>query len=235
MIAFITGANKGIGFEIARQLRDKEVTVVIGARDAERGQAAADELGADFVRIDVTDDDSVAAAAGVLSERYGRLDILVNNAGIAVWGEEGLVPSEAPLGAVRKLYETNVFGGIRVTNALMPLLRKADAARLVFVSSGLGSIGAGLDRGQEFWALNFLGYNSSKAALNMVAVSYAKELWDTPIKVNLADPGYCATDLNEHTGPRTPAQGAAVAVRLALLGADGPTGAYMSDEGEVPW
>ncbi|MFC6081727.1 SDR family oxidoreductase [Sphaerisporangium aureirubrum] len=232
--ALITGANKGIGFEIARELQERGVTVLIGARDEERGRVAAEKLGARSVRLDVTSEDSVKAAAAFVEEEYGSLDILVNNAGIIVHQDDHL-PSGTPLEMMRATYETNVFGVVAVTNAMLPLLRRAPAARIVNMSSGLGSLTLGSDPSVPFYDLNLLTYNSSKAALNMVTLSYAKELRDTPIKVNAADPGYCATDMNDHTGYRTATQGAAIAVRLALLPEDGPTGAYMDDEGVVPW
>ncbi|MEU4230541.1 SDR family oxidoreductase [Nonomuraea sp. NPDC026600] len=232
--ALITGANKGIGFEIARLLGERGVTAIVGARDEERGKAAAERLGQPYVRIDVTDADSVQAAAKWIEQEYGKLDILVNNAGIVVWQEDGR-PSATAAEALREVYETNVFGVVTVTNALLPLLRRAEAARIVNMSSGLGSLSMAMDPDGPTWQHNYLSYNSSKSALNMITVSYAKELWDTPIKVNAADPGYCATDLNAHSGFRTAEQGAAIAVRLATLDADGPTGAYMQDEGSLSW
>jgi NAD(P)-dependent dehydrogenase (short-subunit alcohol dehydrogenase family) len=136
---------------------------------------------------------------------------------------------------MRQTYEVNVFGVVTVTHAMLPLLRRAPAARIVNTSTELGSLTAALDPDNQFYALNMLAYNSSKSALNMLTVSYAKELWDTPIKVNSIDPGFCATDLNAHTGFRTAEQGAAVAVRLATLDADGPTGAFFQEEGPLPW
>lgn len=232
--ALITGANKGIGFEIAKELSGRGVTVLIGARDEERGLAAAERLGARHVRLDVTSQDSVKAAAAWIEEEYGTLDILVNNAGVIV-PQDDIRPSATPLEVLRATYETNVFGVVTVTNAMMPLLRRAPAARIVNMSSGLGSLTLGSDPSSPYFDLNLMTYNSSKAALNMVTLAYAKELRDTTVKVNAADPGYCATDLNHHTGFRTAAQGAAIAVRLALLPDDGPTGAYMDDEGNIPW
>ncbi|GGS69887.1 short-chain dehydrogenase [Planobispora rosea] len=235
MIALITGANKGIGYQTARLLTEQDVTVLVGARDAGRGQRAADELGARFLQLDVTSAESVASAAKWIEEEYGMLDVLVNNAGVMVPQDDPAAPSSTPVEALRATYETNVFGVVAVTNAMLPLLRRAPAARIVNVSSGLASLTRLTDPQDEFWASNYLAYNSSKAALNMITVSYAKELAGTPIKVNAADPGYCATDINGHSGPRTAEQGAAVAVRLALLDADGPTGAHLGDDGPVPW
>ncbi|MET7462722.1 SDR family oxidoreductase [Nonomuraea sp. NPDC005501] len=230
--ALITGANKGIGFEIARLLAERGVTAVIGARDEERGRAAAERLGQPYVRLDVTDEESVQAAAKWIETEYGRLDVLVNNAAIAGGAAE---PSSTPAAELREVYETNVFGVVTVTNAMLPLLRRSQAGRIVNMSSELGSLSMALDPGSPFWETNLLAYNSSKTALNMVTVAYAKELRDTPIKVNAVTPGYCATDLNGHSGYRTPEQGAVIAVRLALAGADGPTGAYQDENGPIPW
>ncbi|GAA2361803.1 SDR family NAD(P)-dependent oxidoreductase [Nonomuraea africana] len=232
--ALITGANKGIGFEIARQLGERGITAIVGARDEERGRAAAERLGLPYVRVDVTDPGSAQAAAKWIEQEYGALDILVNNAGIAVWQEDAS-PSATSADVLRQVYEVNVFGVMTVTNAMLPLLRRAPAGRIVNMSSELGSIAMAIDPESPFWPLNLVAYNSSKAALNMITVSYAKELWHTPIKVNAANPGYCATDLNGHTGFRTAEQGAAIAVRLATLDDDGPSGAYLQDEGTLPW
>ncbi|WP_328807632.1 SDR family oxidoreductase [Nonomuraea antri] len=232
--ALITGANKGIGYEIARLLGERGITAIVGARDEERGRAAAERLGQPFVRLDVTDAGSVTAAAKWIEHEYGVLDILVNNAGIVIWNEDA-GPSATPVDDLRRVYETNVFGVVTVTNAMLPLLRRAPAARIVNMSSELGSLGLAMDVDGPFWVHNYLSYNSSKSALNMITVSYAKELWDTPIKVNAANPGHCATDLNGHSGLRTAEQGAAIAVELATLGADGPTGAYLEDAGPIRW
>ncbi|MFC5829462.1 SDR family oxidoreductase [Nonomuraea insulae] len=233
-IALITGANKGIGYEIARLLAGQGVTTIVGARDEERGRAAAGRLGQPYVRLDVTDEESASTAAKWIDAEYGRLDILVNNAGIS--GEmTDLRPSGVTAARVRELYETNVFGVVTVTNAMLPLLRRAESGRIVNMSSELGSLAMAIDPESPFKQFNHLPYNSSKAALNMITICYAKELMDTPIKVNAANPGYCATDLNGHTGYRTAEQGAAIAVRLATVGEDGPTGAYLEDAGPLPW
>ncbi|MEV4085842.1 SDR family oxidoreductase [Nonomuraea fuscirosea] len=233
-IALITGANKGIGYEIARLLAGQGVTAIVAARDEERGRAAAGRLGLPFVRLDVTDEASVGAAAKWVEAEYGRLDILVNNAGIS-GGMTALQPSALTTAQVREVYETNVFGVVTVTNAMLPLLRRSEAGRIVNLSSELGSLGMALDPASPFRPFNHLPYNSSKTALNMITVCYAKELEDTPIKVNAVSPGYCATDLNENMGLRTPEQGAAVAVRLATIDGDGPTGAYLDEEGVIAW
>ena len=247
-IALITGANKGIGFETARLLGGRGMTVLAGARDEARGKEAERVLrdgGADarFVPLDVTDEQSVRQAAAWIDGEYGVLDVLVNNAGIAR-GDGGGLPSETTLGTLRAVYETNVFGVVAVTNALLPLLRRAPAARIVNVSSEVGSIASMTDPDGPMAEMASVPYPSSKTALNMVTAMYAKELRDTPIKVNAANPGYCATDLNGRTGFRTPQQGAEVTVHLATLGEDGPTGRlwgylWTADGGEssgvLPW
>jgi NAD(P)-dependent dehydrogenase (short-subunit alcohol dehydrogenase family) len=247
-IALITGANKGIGFATAQLLGARGITVLAGARDESRGRQAERDLlagGADarFVPLDVTDDKSVARAAEWIDAEYGVLDILVNNAGIAR-GDGRSRPSETTLGTLREVYETNVFGVVAVTNAMLPLLRRAATARIVNVSSEVGSITSMTDPGSPLYPMASVPYPSSKTALNMVTAMYAKELRDTPIKVNAANPGYCATDLNGRSGLRTPEQGAEISVHLATLPADGPTGAlwghlWTADGGEgcgvLPW
>ena len=236
-IALVTGANKGIGYEIARQLATGGATVLLGARDPGRGRTAVAALGdldVHPVALDVTDPDSIAAAATWIEAHHGRLDVLVNNAGIAIDGTHR--PSALPLDLLRATYETNVFGVVAVTNALLPLVRRSDAGRIVNVSSALGSLTL-TSQPDPPWGreLNLLAYQSSKTALNAVTVQYAAELRDTPILVNAADPGYCATDLNGHRGYLTAAQGAAVAVRLATLPPGGPTGTVQGEGGPLPW
>jgi NAD(P)-dependent dehydrogenase (short-subunit alcohol dehydrogenase family) len=237
-IALITGANKGIGFEIARQLGEQGGVVLVGARDEVRGKVSADSLASRGVaavplRIDVTDPVSVADAAIQIERRYGRLDILVNNAGIA-GGFTG-APSEATADDMREVYETNVFGVLSVTNAMLPLLRRSDAGRIVNMSSHVGSLTLNSDPRSPFASLNLIAYQSSKTALNAITVAYAKELRGTPIKVNAANPGSVATDINHHRGQRTSAEGAVIAVRLALLDDAGPSGVCLSENGDVPW
>jgi NAD(P)-dependent dehydrogenase (short-subunit alcohol dehydrogenase family) len=227
LIALITGANKGIGFETARMLGRRGVTVLVGARDGARGSAAEavlrkEDIDARFVQLDVTDPASARKAADLIDADYGRLDILVNNAGIATVGGP---PSETSLDGMREVFETNVFGVITVTNAMLPQLRRAPAPRIVNVSSEIGSVTFMSDRSSPAWQMPpSLAYPASKSALNMVTAMYAKELEATPAKVNAANPGYCATDLNGHRGFRTAAEGASVAVHLATLPGDGPTG-----------
>ncbi len=247
-IVLVTGANKGIGFETAGLLGARGATVLIGARDAARGRGAEKKLvdaglDARFVALDVTDDASVRDAATWIGQEFGRLDVLVNNAGIVRADGAGL-PTDTTVGTMREVYETNVFGLVRVTNAMLPLLRRAPAARIVNVSSEVGSIEALTNPDSPLWQLTSVPYPSSKTAVNMITAMYAKELRDTPIKVNAANPGYCATDLNGHHGFRTAAQGAEVSVWLATLPASGPTGqlwGHLSlttgadDYGVLPW
>jgi NAD(P)-dependent dehydrogenase (short-subunit alcohol dehydrogenase family) len=246
--ALITGANKGIGLATARLLGQRGMTVLLGSRDPERGRAAAGSLRAESLDahelpLDVTEPSSVARVAAWVDQRYGQLDVLVNNAGIAR-ADGGGRPSGTTLPTLREVFETNVFGVVAVTNAMLPLLRRAPAARIVNVSSEVGSIASMTDPDSPLWPMASVPYPSSKAALNMVTAMYAKELRDTGIKVNAANPGYCATDLNGHSGFRTPEQGAQVSVHLATLPDDGPTGTlwgylWRPDGGEtygvLPW
>jgi NAD(P)-dependent dehydrogenase (short-subunit alcohol dehydrogenase family) len=240
-IALITGANKGIGRETARRLAADGMTVLLGARDADRGAAAAAELAADgadvrFVRLDVTDVDSVKAAAAWIEENFGRLDILVNNAGISV--EHGVPVTEVTAEQMRRTYETNVFGVVAVTNTMLPLLRRSTGARIVNMSSPLGSLSLAADPDNPFakWPGAFLlAYNSSKTALNMLTLMWATALRDEGIKVNAANPGYVATDLNHHSGTATVEEGAEAVVALSTLPDDGPTGTFQAQDSISPW
>jgi NAD(P)-dependent dehydrogenase (short-subunit alcohol dehydrogenase family) len=234
--ALITGANKGIGREIARQLGHRGYMVWLGCRDTERGEQAAaalreEGLHANVLTLDVTSDASVSAAALTYGKTSDTLDVLVNNAGVATGGY--VAPSQASLDDMRAVYEVNVFGPVRVTQAFVPLLRKSGQGRIVMMSSSLGSIGEQLDMTSGTYGVNLLGYNSSKSALNMITVSFAKELAAHGIKVNAANPGYVATDLNGYQGYRSVEQGATVAVHLATLGAMGPTGGFFNDGSEA--
>lgn len=248
-IALITGANKGIGFQTARLLGNRGVTVLVGARDSDRGRRAERALrdqGADaqFVQLDVTDEESVQRAAEWIETEYRRLDILINNAGIARGDGRGQ-PSETKIETLRAVYETNVFGVVAVTNAMLPLLRSAPAPRIVNVSSEVGSIASMTGPASPLAQMPAsVTYPSSKSALNMVTAMYAKELRETPIKVNAANPGYCATDLNANSGFRTAEQGAEVSVHLATLTENGPTGMFWGNlwtvddaesNGVLPW
>ncbi|MDO7845867.1 SDR family oxidoreductase [Hymenobacter sp. M29] len=231
-IALVTGGNKGIGFEIVRGMLQAGCRVYLGAREAARGQQAAAELASvgdvRFLELDLSNPATLDAAARQLQREEGHLDILVNNAGINVPGDGA--PGTADVRSVEQALQTNFVGTLAVTQAFLPLVKQAMAGRIVNVSSPLGSLTL---VGQHDWGL--LGYSASKAALNMLTVQLAYELRDTAIKVNSAAPGYTATDLNGFAGTDTPAQGAAEAIRLALLPADGPTGTVSSSEGLIPW
>jgi NAD(P)-dependent dehydrogenase (short-subunit alcohol dehydrogenase family) len=236
-VALISGANKGIGYEIARGLGAKKIKVLVGARDQARGQASVDKLtaeGADarFVKLDVTDPGTIQRAAERIEKEFGRLDILINNAGVAEWGFQ---PSNVDLAKVREVYETNFFGPVALIQAMLPLLRKSKHGRIVNVSSSLGSLTLSSDLNSPFSDFLSLGYNTSKSALNSMTIQFAKELKDTPIKVNAICPGYCATDINGNSGPRSAAQGAVAAIQYATIGEDGPTGGYFNEDGRVPW
>jgi NAD(P)-dependent dehydrogenase (short-subunit alcohol dehydrogenase family) len=239
-IVLITGANKGIGFATARELGRAGHTVLLGARDPGRGEAAAAELAdegldARFVRLDVTDPGLIAAAAGLIGAEYGRLDILVNNAGIT--RDRPYPPSELPVTALREIFETNVLGVVAVTNAMLPLLRKSPAACIGNVSSGLGTVAFLTDPDSPWWQYStLLGYNSSKAALNAITLIYARELGGAGIRVNALSPGFCATDLNNHAGHSSAAEGGARIARQVTLPADGPTGVFIGEDGGTyPW
>ncbi|SNT54938.1 NADP-dependent 3-hydroxy acid dehydrogenase YdfG [Actinomadura meyerae] len=236
-IALVTGANKGIGYEIAAGLGALGWSVGIGARDEARREAAVEKLRADGVDafgvpLDVTDDASVQAAAALIEERAGRLDVLVNNAGVT--GGMPQEPTKVAPETIRTAVETNVIGVVRVTNALLPLLRRSASPRIVNMSSTVGSLTRQTAPGAETGPIS-AAYAASKTFLNAVTVQYAKELAGSGILINAACPGFCATDLNGFRGVRTPEQGAATAIRLAQLPDDGPTGAFYDDNGEIPW
>jgi NAD(P)-dependent dehydrogenase (short-subunit alcohol dehydrogenase family) len=238
-IALITGASRGIGREVARQLAGHGLTVLAAVRDPDRaaeglrGLAGPGEVRP--VRLDVTDPGSIRAAATAVEAEHGRLDVLVNNAGISL--EHGSSPLEVDVDTVRRTYETNVFGVIAVTQAFLPLLRRSAAGRVVNVSSSLGSLAEWSDpqSPQARFVPPLLAYNTSKTALNAVTIAYALALRDTSVTVNAADPGYVATDLNGHRGHRTVAEGARAIVQLATAGPGGPTGTFASDSGPVRW
>jgi len=237
-IALITGANKGIGLEVARQLGKAGHHILLGARDEARGRAAEKTLRDEgiavrYVTVDLGDSASLLAVAADIEANEGRIDILVNNAGVAIQGD-GL-PGSTDLDIVRRTFETNFFGAVAVTQALLPLVKKSSAGRIVNVSSGLGSIALNADPNWDYAAVKLIGYNGSKAALNMFTVLLAAELKDTGIKVNAVNPGYTATDLNGNSGHQSIEEGAAETVRMAQIGNDGPTGAFTSTEGVEPW
>ncbi|MFI7670194.1 SDR family oxidoreductase [Nocardia sp. NPDC049526] len=231
----ITGANKGLGFEAARQLVAAGHTVYLGSRDAERGRRAAEELGARAVQLDITDDASVAAAMRTI-EADGGLDVLVNNAGIqAEMTDRNDVIGAADLTAdvMRKTFDTNVFGTVRVLHAFLPLLQRSAAPVVVNVSSGLASLSRVSTPGTPAYAYPGVAYPASKTVVNMLTVQYAKAYPD--IRINAVEPGFTKTDLNGNTGTQTVEQGAEIIVRMAQLGPDGPTGSYVDAEGALPW
>ncbi|MEU5666117.1 SDR family NAD(P)-dependent oxidoreductase [Streptomyces longwoodensis] len=231
----ITGANKGLGFETARRLVAEGHTVYVGSRDAARGRAAAERLGARAVLLDVTDDASVAAAAKTVEAQSGGLDVLVNNAGIEERGEGHTFvgPADLTPDTLRTVLETNVVGVVRVTRAFLPLLRRSPAPVVVNVSSGLASLTRVTTEGDPAFAYPGVAYPASKAAVNMITVQYAKAFPE--LRVNAVEPGFTATDLNGHAGTQTVEEGAEVIVRMALLGPDGPTGTYVDVNGPLPW
>jgi NAD(P)-dependent dehydrogenase (short-subunit alcohol dehydrogenase family) len=222
----ITGANRGLGHEAARRLLAAGHDVWVGARDAGRGPAAAEALGARFVALDVTDDASVAAAA----ETIGSLDVLVNNAGIA--GARKQVP-ETTAADVAHVLDTNVLGLVRVTQAFLPLLERSASPVIVNVSSGMGSLGVTTDPERLESTLVGLAYPASKSAVNMLTSMYAKAL--PHMRVNAVDPGYTATDFNDHRGVQSVEEGTDAIVRMAQVGAGGPTGTFTDRHGTVPW
>ncbi|MEU7739058.1 SDR family NAD(P)-dependent oxidoreductase [Nonomuraea sp. NPDC049158] len=226
----ITGANKGLGFETARQLVAVGHTVYIGARNADNARRAAKELGALPLLIDVTDEASVQAAAELVDKEQGGLDVLVNNAGIA----GGAPPASEFTGAdMETVLNTNLVGVVRVTHAFLPLLRRRGHGVVVNVGSGLGSFARVHDPDRIESHVPALAYTASKAALAMLTVQYARLCPE--LRVNVVDPGYTATDLNGFSGTQTVEEGAAPIVRAALLGADGPTGAFFDPAGVAPW
>jgi NAD(P)-dependent dehydrogenase (short-subunit alcohol dehydrogenase family) len=238
-IALVTGGNKGIGLELVRNLSRAGCIVLLGSRNAERGKQVVRTLeqsglsDIQLIEIDVTKQDSVTAAAQQIESEYGRLDILMNNAGVNLRGD-GL-PGAADVGVVQRVFDTNFFGALRVAQAMLPLLHKSPAGRIVNISSGLGSLTFNSDPAWTGRDVKFIGYNASKAALNMLTVHLAYELRDTKIKVNSANPGYTKTDLNDNRGTQPVEVGAIEATRLALLDDSGPTGGSFSKDGPDPW
>jgi NAD(P)-dependent dehydrogenase (short-subunit alcohol dehydrogenase family) len=230
----ITGANKGLGFETARQLIAAGHTVYVGSRDQERGQRAANELGARLVLLDVTDDASVEAAAKTI-EADGGLDVLINNAGIEARTANAGVPTagETTADLVREVFETNVFGLVRVTHAFLPLLSRSAAPVVVNVSSGLASLTMVSTPDTPGYAYPGLAYPASKTTVNMLTVQYAKAF--PQMRINAVEPGFTKTDLNLNTGIQTVRQGAEIIVRMARIGPDGPTGGYVHAGGTLPW
>jgi NAD(P)-dependent dehydrogenase (short-subunit alcohol dehydrogenase family) len=246
-VALVTGANQGIGLQIAKDLVAHGFTVLVGSRNLERGEVAAKEIGPDAraLQLDVTDKASIAAAAERIRKDLGRLDVLVNNAaisntskvpGMSVQEYANLNrPSKVSLDEVRAVWETNVFGLLAVTQAMLPLLREAPAARIVNVSSSVGSLTKSSDPAATWRPIFGPSYAASKTGVNAMTLAMAIELEPTGIKVNAACPGYTKTNLNSYTGTRTVEEGAREPVRLALLGPDGPTGTFSNENGPLPW
>ncbi|GAA4933203.1 NAD(P)-dependent dehydrogenase (short-subunit alcohol dehydrogenase family) [Nonomuraea thailandensis] len=230
----ITGANKGLGYETARRLVEAGHTVYLGSRDAGRGREAADRLGARLVVLDVTDDASVAAAARAVGAD-GGLDVLINNAGVEGRTADGAVIGAADVtpGDLRAVFETNVFGLVRVTHAFLPLLLRSPAPVVVNLSSGLASMAGVTAEGTPAYAYPGVAYPASKAAVNMVTVQYAKAF--PAMRVNAVEPGFTKTDLNHNTGVQTVEEGAEIIVRMAQVAPDGPTGGYLDANGPLPW
>ena len=234
-IALVTGANKGIGYETARQLIDLGYTVLVGARDAARGQAAAESLGPDahFVELDMSKSNSFQAVAAKIQSEHGVLDVLVNNAGVGL--DWGVVPSETTLDQLRETYETNVFGVIVLTQAMLPLLKRSEAGRIVNLTSNIGSLTNQSSSAELRDYVGATAYCSSKAALNMFTVLLAKELRNTNIKVNSAHPGWVQTEMGGEQAPMKIEDGAKTSVFLATLPKDGPTGKFFHKQKELPW
>jgi len=227
---FITGANKSLGYETARRLVDAGHTVLVGARDAERGRAAAEALGARFVQIDVTDDASVAAAAADVAAHEGTVDVLINNAGVSGPHKP---TDEITAADATAVFDVNVVGIVRVTHAFLPLLRTSSNPVIVNVTSGMGSFAATHDPDRVESTFPAPLYTSSKSAVTMLTTQYAKSL--PGVKVNAADPGYTATDFNGNSGHQTVTEGTDAIVELATIGTDGPTGEFRDRHGVAAW
>jgi NAD(P)-dependent dehydrogenase (short-subunit alcohol dehydrogenase family) len=245
-VVFITGANKGIGYEVARQLAADEFIVLLGARNPQRGEAAANKLRAEgevyFIPIDVTDERSlakpllwrIAAAAEMVSKQWGKVDVLVNNAGIILELSAKIRPAALELTMLKETFETNLFGAFEVIRHFLPLLKQSETAQIINVSSGLGSLTSMSDPNNMFYGSNALAYNASKSALNAVTVALAKDLASEQIRVNSICPGWVKTDLGTDDAYRTVEQGATIIVKLAMM-EQPPTGKFLDDNGEVPW
>ena len=238
-IALVTGATRGIGAETVRQLAQSGVHTLLAGRKRDAAVALALKLQAEglpveALQLDVTDADSIAIAVEHVTERHGRLDILVNNAGVLL-EDPSVAPSAQSLDAWRNTFETNLYALVAVTQAFLPLLRKSDAARIVNVSSVLGSQTLHADPTSDIWDFKIPAYNASKAAVNSWTLSLAYELRNTPIKVNTVHPGYVKTDMNGGEGEIEIADGARSSVQMALIGTDGPTGSFTYLGEVLPW
>ena len=246
-VALVTGANQGIGLQIAKDLAARGLTVLVGSRSLERGEAAAGEVGlnAFALQLDVTDQASITMAAERVQNEFGRLDVLIQNAAISNTKKQPgqsveeyaktTRPGNVDLDEMRAVWETNVFGVLAVYQAMLPLLREAPAARIVNVSSGVGSLTRNSDPAFPYRAIFGPVYPASKTALNALTIAMAIELEPEGIRVNAVSPGFTRTNLNGYAGTETVEQGAREAVRVALLGSDGPTGTFSSAAGVIPW
>jgi NAD(P)-dependent dehydrogenase (short-subunit alcohol dehydrogenase family) len=246
-IALITGANQGVGFQVAKELVANGVTVLLGSRNLDRGEEAASQIpGAIALQIDVTDQASIAAAAERIRTEFGRLDLLVQNAAISNTGRDrgtsieehakSMRPSNVPLAEMRTVWETNVFGVLAVHQAMLPLLRLSSDARIVVVSSGVGSLTTNADPSYQYRQIFGPVYAASKTALNAVTLAMMIELEDTGIKVNLVSPAFTSTNLNNFAGTESVEDGSREVVRVALLGPDGPTGTFTRwENATIPW
>ena len=240
-IALITGANKGMGFETARQLAKQNIHVLIGARNPEKGTAAVkslqdEKLSAEFLLLDVTEEKSVRDAALTVANQHDKLDILVNNAGINPEYARGIFSLEQlSLDLMRSIYQTNVFGAFLAIREFLPLLRKSSAGRIVNVSSSVGSLTDQSNPESPYYGINTAAYNTSKTALNALTVQVAKQLSDKAIKVNSVCPGWVKTDLGSDAAPRTVDEGVRIIIQLATLAQDGASGGFFNEEGRIPW
>jgi NAD(P)-dependent dehydrogenase (short-subunit alcohol dehydrogenase family) len=237
--ALVTGANKGIGFAVAKQLLGLGYLVYVGARDEKKGLEAVQKLNAlgynkaSFLLINVADIQSVKTAAELLSSQNGKLDVLINNA--AIGGRQPQSAGSVDIMVLREVYETNFFGVVQVTQAMLPLMQKSQAPRIVNVSSELGSLGYHYRDKSEYFASNLMAYSISKTAVNAFTLMLANEMQHTPFKINSVTPGYTATDLTNQTGSQTPEEAAQVIIKYATLGQDGPSGQFFGSAGQIIW
>ncbi|MGG1517799.1 SDR family oxidoreductase [Paenibacillus oryzisoli] len=235
-VALITGGNRGLGIETARQLGSLGYTVLLGARNQEKGAEAAaklqaQEIDAHCIELDVTDQATIDAAAGLITTKYGKLDVLINNAGIGVMHKF----TELSVADLKRSFDTNFFGAFAISQAMLPLIEKSDAPRIVNISSSIGSLTLHSDPASGIYPFKALAYSSSKTALNQLTTHLAFTLKHTPAKVNSVCPGFVATDFNNGYGDLTPEQGSRIIVQYATLAQDGPTGGFFNEQGVIPW